>query len=415
MRVFWMGRTMPDPKNILVAQTIYLGDLILTLPLLNVLRQVFPGSRIDVLVRADLADVVSSLPVVRNVIGMDKEGEHSGVTGLRRLVHSIRKREYDLAIVMPGSMRTAMVPLLAGIPRRIGWDPGTTFSGQMQHLKFPAAMRELPFVRSILCIEFLYRLSLPVRKILPPLFTQTLPASPLQTTPEVANSISDNEVDTSSGWHASRRWMEVLRALSRPLPTSVPIPWLPIPKAIQNDIAVRFPSDRNRDVVLAPGAAQPTRRWSEENFKSLAQRLGADGFTVFVIGGELDIKVCARIARQDGPEPVVSLAGLLSPLEAMALIGRCCVVVANDSAPVHMASAMGTPTVALFGPTVPEFGFGPLAPRSMVMQRTGLSCRPCTLYGSRGCPIVTHECLAAITVDEVYEAVLNLVNSDLEG
>ncbi len=407
-----MGHTMSDPKNILVAQTIYLGDLILTLPLLNVLHQAFPGSYIDVLVRADLADVVSSHPVVRNVIGMDKEGEHSGVTGLRRLVRTIRKREYDLAIVMPGSMRTGIVPLLAGIPRRVGWEPGTTLSDQIRHVKFPKAMRELPFVRSILCFEFLYRLSSPVRKILPPLFTETLHAAPLQTPRGVANPITDNDVDASSGWHASRRWTDVLRVLGRPLPASVPIPWLPIPKAIQNDIATRFPSDRNRSVVLASGAAQPTRRWPEENFKSLAQRLGADGFTVFVIGGISDIEASARIARQAGPEPVVSLAGLLSPVEAMALIGRCSVVVANDSAPVHMASAMGTPTVALFGPTVPEFGFRPLAPRSKVMQRNGLSCRPCTVYGSTLCPIGTHECLAAITVDEVYEAVLDLVKSD---
>jgi heptosyltransferase-2 len=91
------------------------------------------------------------------------------------------------------------------------------------------------------------------------------------------------------------------------------------------------------------------------------------------------------------------------------LIGRCAVIVTNDSSPLHLASAMGTPTVAIFGPTVPDFGFGPLAPSSVAVGHETLSCRPCHRHGPRRCPLGHFRCMRELTADVVGGHVRTLI------
>ncbi len=375
-----------EPRNILVAQTIYLGDLLLTLPLLTALRARYPSAAIDLLVQKDLSDLISLHPAVRRVLSLDRTGEHRGIRGLLRLVREIRGEKYNMAIVLPGSIRTALLCLVSGVPRRIGWDPGTALSGQMKRVRFSGAMHTLPFVRPILCFELLYRVSRPLRKLLPPLFTDTLEFHP--------------------GDHASARWVGLVRRSDSSVSESIPAPWLQIPESTRTNIASRYPSSRKGGVVLAPGATQPTRRWPVDHFGLLARNLAADGYSVYILGGVTDRELSEQIARIAGSPGVLAVAGELTPLESMELVRQSVVVVANDSAPVHMGSAMGTPTVALFGPTLPSFGFAPLAPGSRILERFGLPCRPCTVYGSSSCPVGTLECLKSISVDEVYAAVV---------
>jgi len=103
---------------------------------------------------------------------------------------------------------------------------------------------------------------------------------------------------------------------------------------------------------------------------------------------------------------IVDATGQLPLLASAALIGRCAVLVSNDSAPVHLASAMGTPTVALFGPTTPALGFGPLAPRALALDESTLPCRPCHAHGPASCPLVHWRCMRQLDVTRVAEAVL---------
>jgi heptosyltransferase-2 len=127
---------------------------------------------------------------------------------------------------------------------------------------------------------------------------------------------------------------------------------------------------------------------------------------VYILGGESDREIGQRIAWEAGCAGVVSVAGDLTPTQSMDLIRLSNAIVTNDSAPVHMASAVGAPTVALFGPTLPEFGFAPLAHGSEILEQSGLSCRPCTVYGSGVCPVGTLACLKSISVDAVHAAVI---------
>jgi heptosyltransferase-2 len=90
---------------------------------------------------------------------------------------------------------------------------------------------------------------------------------------------------------------------------------------------------------------------------------------------------------------VIDGTGRLSLLGSAELIRRCVVLVTNDSAPQHLASAVGTPTITVFGPTVPEFGFGPLAPHSLTAGVSGLDCRPCDRHGPARCPLGHWRCM----------------------
>ncbi|MDW7996408.1 MAG: glycosyltransferase family 9 protein, partial [Bacteroidota bacterium] len=117
-----------------------------------------------------------------------------------------------------------------------------------------------------------------------------------------------------------------------------------------------------------------------------------------------EVGLCASIAERSG---ALSLCGELSIAELLLLFRRARCVVGNDSAPIHLAELVGTPVVAIFGPTVPEFGFAPRLPRSRLIARQ-LPCRPCSVHGGRRCPIGTHECMESISPLEVMQQVLEL-------
>ncbi|MBC7895212.1 MAG: glycosyltransferase family 9 protein, partial [Cytophagaceae bacterium] len=121
----------------------------------------------------------------------------------------------------------------------------------------------------------------------------------------------------------------------------------------------------------------------------------------------------AALAREISSEIVggaIDATGKLSLLASAALIGRSRVLVTNDSAPLHLASAMNTPTVAIFGPTVTTFGFGPLAEASAVAQVAGLSCRPCSSHGPMTCPLTHFRCMLDLAPAQVHASVMSLLD-----
>jgi heptosyltransferase-2 len=153
--------------------------------------------------------------------------------------------------------------------------------------------------------------------------------------------------------------------------------------------------------VLAPGAAHATKRWPLEHWQELARRLGAGGWAVAVIGGAGDGPVAAGVAEVT--DRAASAAGL--DLQAAgALVRRARVLVSGDTAAMHIATAVGTPVVALFGPTVRQFGFFPYHAEARVLERA-LPCRPCSSKGGPRCPLGHHRCMRDITAREVLAQV----------
>lgn len=156
-------------------------------------------------------------------------------------------------------------------------------------------------------------------------------------------------------------------------------------------------------VVIAPGSVWPTKRWTMEGYIGLAARLRDEGMRVVLIGSPGELELCRAIAEGASLPEEDMVCGVLSLAETLALISIAKRLITNDSAPLHMAESVGTGVTAIFGPTVPEFGFGPRGVGSVVVERRDLPCRPCRIHGSERCPIGTHECMTAITVDEVMK------------
>ena len=121
--------------------------------------------------------------------------------------------------------------------------------------------------------------------------------------------------------------------------------------------------------------------------------------SIIVIGGEKDIDLLRDFNVLN--ENVVLAIGSLPIMSSAEIIRGASLLVANDSAPVHIASAFNVPTVAIFGPTVKDFGFYPYHKRSVVVEVEGLGCRPCLIHGGRRCPIVTFDCMRKISPDEI--------------
>jgi heptosyltransferase-2 len=156
-----------------------------------------------------------------------------------------------------------------------------------------------------------------------------------------------------------------------------------------------------RVAAIAPGARWASKRWPPGRFAEVVRALAARGFTPLLLGGPADAEVLAAV-RAALPDPLadtvsLGVGGLAAAIE------RCALVVSNDSGPVHLASALGVPVVAIFGPTSPE-RWRPLCARSAVV-RLPLACSPCSNHGSAACPLGHHECLKSLSADAVLAAV----------
>ena len=119
-----------------------------------------------------------------------------------------------------------------------------------------------------------------------------------------------------------------------------------------------------------------------------------------VLGGREDAALADQVVAA-APGRAYSAAGTLGLRASAALIARAAVLVTNDSAPLHLATAVGTPVVAIFGPTVPAFGFGPRGPASCVVEHPSLACRPCSAHGPQVCPLGHHRCMRELSVASV--------------
>jgi heptosyltransferase-2 len=160
-------------------------------------------------------------------------------------------------------------------------------------------------------------------------------------------------------------------------------------------------------VVLAPGSAHASKRWPVRHWRRLAADLARGGFRIALIGGATDRVVAAEIATSAGRR-AASAAGELDLQASGALLRRAMVTVSGDTGPMHLATAVNTAVVALFGPTVEQFGFFPYRAHAVVLQRE-LPCRPCSSNGGPRCPLNHHRCLEEIGPDDVMREVLEVV------
>ena len=337
----------------LVVQTSFLGDVVLTTPLL---RELASRGPVDVVVTPAAAPLLANLPDAREVIVYDKRGADRGAGGMLRLARRLSRGGYGAAYLAQGSTRSAALAAAAGIGRRVGF---ATSGGRLLYT------HRVPYLDDRHHAERLWRLAFP-------------DGGPAEVEPERIRP----RLEPGGAERAAVD--DLLHGHDPALPL----------------------------VALAPGSVWATKRWP--GYPDLARRLAAGvGARLVVVGAaadrELAAEIAAAVAGVPGSAPAIDATGRLSLLGSAELIRRARALVTNDSAPQHLASAVGTPTVALFGPTVPAFGFGPLAPCSTTVGHEGLACRPCDRHGPRRCPLGHWRCMTELDAGLVASQVALLM------
>src|SRR5258705_1846000 len=320
----------------LVIQTAFLGDVVLTTPLLSALAALHGPVAVGPTPVA--APLLETHPAVRTVIPYDKRGTDGGWGGVRNLARRLNGEGYSRAYLPHRSLRAAALAFLARIPTRIGFAGGWSF-----------------------------------------LYSEARPKP--------------------------RTGHETVRLMA--LADGAPGVYPPQLRATPEDEEAAARLIEGPFVAIAPGSIWGSKRWPY--YAQLAARLG-ERVAVVVVGGKDDVELGDQIVSAVGPSgrPAVNACGRLTLRESAALIGRANALVTNDSAPLHLATAMGTPVVALFGPTATEFGFGPLRPGDVALGIDSLQCRPCSSHGPPRCPLGHHRCMRELTVAAVIAAIEEL-------
>lgn len=332
-------------RKVLLIRLSSIGDIILSTPMLRAFKTAYPDAELHFLTREEFGDLLRHSPWIDRLITIETAG---GRGELRALNLRLMAERYDAVFDLHNNFRSRV--LRNGLSNRV-------------HVIHKRSFRRL----------LLTRLHINTMRNVPPV-------------PE--------------------RYIETARRYGL-RPDGAPPVLHPSDTARENARRILVERDVDPDspgIGLCVGAKHFTKRWPVERFEELAEQLHVRGAHLLLLGGAEDRNTAAAILRRV-PDRIVDLTGALSLMETAAAMTSCAVVVANDSGLMHMATAVGTPVVALFGSTVREFGFFPSHAPAEVIEISGLSCRPCTHIGRAACPRGHFSCLRDIPATRVLDAI----------
>ena len=332
--------------NVLIIQTAFIGDVILCSSLVESLHQ--GGHTIGFVVKPEAAPLYEEDERISYIHIFDKRGKDSNAKGLLRVSKQIARNKYDAAIIPHRSLRSALLARFSGIPVRIGFG---TSSGSL-------------------------------------LFT--------------------HKIEYTKQLHEIERNHKLLQPLNI---TGVPLD--PVIKYSNNDLenAELFLQESGINesetvIGIGPGSKWFTKQWGEERYKKIVAQLTNNSDSHIVcFGGPEEQKLCERICAA-GAKNTYNAAGKLHLRESAAALSKVSVVVTNDNGLMHLAVASGTYVIALFGPTVPEFGFSPWGDRHTILAKD-IYCWPCSIHGAKSCPEKHFRCMEEISPEEVVDKVFS--------
>lgn len=321
-------------KYNLVIQTAFIGDLLLTIPLLKSLRETDPNIKTVLLCRKEFGGFFIHHHLVDKIVEV-KKGANSNWGEVTR---ELLQYEFEKVISPHQSLRTAFLVFKLSAKEKIGFKKLWNFFAYNKRINWrkdlPEALRLLALVKEV-----------------------NYPQNYLKMTTDIPEGTS-LELDGTS-------------------------------------------TARERIVFLAPGSVWATKMWPVEGFTQVAKWFLEKGYRVKVVGTNAESHLADIIVSStNGSE---NLCGKTSLPELYNLFRKGQLLVSNDSGAMHMATVAGLPVVAIFGPTVLDFGYRPWATKAAVVEKQ-LSCRPCGLHGAQKCPIGTHECMRGISAQKVIDA-----------
>lgn len=341
--------------NILIIGPSWVGDMVMAQTLFVCLKRQHPDCQIDVLAPEWSRPLLERMPEVREALSFPLGHGAFELATRRRIGQQLRGR-YDQAILLPNSLKSALVPYFAGIPTRTGWRGEMRF-GLLNDI------RTLDKARYPLMIE---------------------------------------------------RFMALAHAPGAELPKPYPRPRLAIDPASRDAALARFGLSLDRPVLaLCPGAEfGEAKRWPAEHYAAVADARLRQGWQVWLFGSQKDAPGGEEIREWVTPgfeEDVYNLAGRTSLAEAIDLLSCAGAVISNDSGLMHVAAALDRPLVAVYGSTSP--GFTPPLASQVEVVRLGLECSPCF---DRTCRFGHYDCLRLLQPSLVQEALGRLVADPVE-
>lgn len=335
-------------KKILVTRTDRIGDLVLSTPVFSAIRAKYPDVWLSVLSFQENREILDGNPYLNEVILYDKKGSEKGLWGQFLFANKIRNRDFDVVIHLHSTNRMHVMSWLAGIPKRIGWERKSAWA--------------------------------------------------------LTHAISDSKKEGQK--HEAEYNFELFKSLGVEKPAILKSFFPVSPKAVSSLESLfrhlEIPADK-KWVVVSPGASCPSKRWPAGHFGEAVRQLSQNPSIVFLGIGSPAEKPLIEQVRQAAGEGLFprfwNLAGLLNLSMLGALLDKSVLLISNDSGPVHIASAVDTPSVSIFGRNQPGLSpvrWKPLHPDAKVLWKN-IGCDPCLAHN---CPI-GFLCLEAILPSEV--------------
>lgn len=334
--------------RILLVQTAFLGDVVLSTPVIGVLKRRFPRAELWMMVTPQAEALVRNDPRLEGIITFDKRGADAGWSGLRRLARRLESLAFSRAYALQRSARTSLLLKLAKIPARVGFAEAS-LSG-LYTVTVPRRNMSHDVLRNLCLLE-----------------GETL--------------ISNDDAE-----------MKIY-----------PSPWDHLRPDTKRQLGDSF-AER---VVMFPGSSWRTKMWHWSGYVEAARELVSRGMQVVILGSGSEVDLCRKVAEKSS---ALNLAGAVTLEESMTIMQHSRLVICNDSLALQMASALKVPTVAIYCATSPGFGFGPWRNEAVVVERRDLLCKPCSRHGTARCPLGHEACMRGVSAGEVVSAADKLIS-----
>lgn len=334
-------------EKILIIQTAFIGDAVLTLPMIQKLKEIFYGSELHVLCIPDTQEIFANSPSVDRTLVMDKKGKDRNFLSLLKFISKIRSEKYTRIYSPHRSFRSSILVRFSGVEHTYGFSNSSFKSAYRYLIRYESKIHEVQ--RNFDLIGFLYNAE--NWKILPEIkLTQTL--------------------------------------------------LIPLEKIFVNY------NTGSKFSVIAPGSIWNTKKYPLEYFSEVIKYFLKKDFYVLLLGGKNDRSLCEQIAS-GFDEKVVPAAGKFSLVESIEILRKSEMLVSNDSAPTHLGVCADIPVLTLYCSTVPDFGFYPYNSKSRYLSYNDLPCKPCGIHGYKKCPVKTFACgynlKPAIVISKIEE------------
>ena len=339
-----------DPKKILIIRLSAMGDVLLTTPLLRLLKKKFPEAEIDFLVKQEYSSLISTNPYIHQIWIFSQSNNFFEFI---KLCLQMRNIQYDGIIDLQVNVRSFFLWILSNAKWKVRYKPWRWKRFLLVHLH-----------------RNYYKTDMPV----PLRFLSALLPWGIQDDGLGLELKVDEKAKCVVRSHMKNRGIGLM----------------------------------NRIVVLAPGASKMTKRWPSENYAAVGNYCNSRNYKVVLVGGDQDCQACEKVTKAMDMLPE-NFSGKLSFQETAALVAESDLLVTNDTGVMHMGSALKKKVVAIFGPTTHHLGFMPFRTHSIVVEKS-LSCRPCSYHGTDICSQGHFRCMKDIQVEDVIQAAKNLLD-----